>query len=82
MVAPQYRENASGIRELSFFHLFDPGTIYAQWNIVFRLAGDCASVTSNTLSVVDNKSELHEAAAVMVEMESGKPDDSIYEINK
>jgi hypothetical protein len=38
------------------FDIFDPGAIHAKWHVILRLARGGAGVTSDTFTLVDQKS--------------------------
>ena len=59
MVAPHHRKNSSGIWKNSFFNLFYIGPVHPYWHVVFTFAGSGARMTTDTLSVVNNKSIFH-----------------------
>jgi hypothetical protein len=55
VVATIDRIKATRIGELALFDVFHPGAIDAEWNIVFRFAGNCAGVTTDARVVVNEK---------------------------
>ncbi len=52
MIATQNRKKSLCVWVVTFFDVLDPGAVGADWNFVFRFAGDCASVTTYTFAVV------------------------------
>jgi hypothetical protein len=48
-----------GIRKFALFDVFHPGAIHPQRHLMLFLTGHTASVTANTLAVVNEKSEFH-----------------------
>jgi hypothetical protein len=59
MVASHDRENSSGMREFTFFNLFNIGSVNSNWNIMFTFAGRSTGMATDTFSVINNKSEFH-----------------------
>ena len=59
MVAPHHRKNSSGIWKNSFFNLFYIGPVHPYRYVVFTFAGSGTRMTTDTLSVVNNKSIFH-----------------------
>jgi len=59
MIAAQYAENPARIGVDSLFSLLDPRPVNTDRNIVLALTRYCTSVTTDALSVVDNKTVLH-----------------------
>ena len=59
VVATHHGKQTTGIRKFSFFNLFDPCAIYADWNLVFRFTCRCTGMATDTLSVINYKSIFH-----------------------
>jgi hypothetical protein len=59
MITSHHGEDPSGIRKFSFFYLLNIGSVYADRNVVFTFTGRCACMTTDALSVVNNKSVSH-----------------------
>jgi hypothetical protein len=59
MITPHHREQSSRIGKRALLDIFDPGAIHADRDLVLGLACDGARVASDTLSVVDDKAEVH-----------------------
>ena len=59
MIAPHYREQPSGIRELAFLNVLDPRPVHADRHFVLRLARNGAGVAPDTLPVIDDKAVVH-----------------------
>jgi hypothetical protein len=59
MVATHNRERPCGVWELSLVDVLDPGTELSYWNLVLRLAGDRACVTSDTGALIDREAISH-----------------------
>jgi hypothetical protein len=50
---------AAGVRESAGFYVFDPGTVDAQRHFIFAFTSGRASVTPNTLTIVDDEAVIH-----------------------
>ena len=59
VIAPHYREDPPGIGKFSLFNLFHIGSVHADGNVVFTLAGRGACVTTDAFSIVNDKSVSH-----------------------
>ena len=59
MIATRDLENPARIGELSFFDVLHPGAVDSHRNMIFRLAGYSAGVTTDALPIVDDKSVFH-----------------------
>ena len=53
VVTAQDREVAPDVGERPFFYIFDPGTKLSERHLVFGFARDCASVASDTPTVIN-----------------------------
>jgi hypothetical protein len=56
VITARYLEMAAIVGKCAGFDIFNPGAIHAQWHLILALTGGRASVTTNTLTVVDDKS--------------------------
>lgn len=59
MIATGYLKNPSSIGELSLLNVLHPCAIHSDSNLVFRLAGNRASVAANAPAIVDDESVFH-----------------------
>jgi hypothetical protein len=59
MIAAGHLEHAAGIRKCSLLDVFHPRAIDGERNVVFRLAGYGAGVTTDALAVIDDESVSH-----------------------
>jgi hypothetical protein len=59
VVASHHREDPPGIGKFSLFNLFHIGSVHADGNVVFTLAGRGACVTTDAFSIVNDKSVSH-----------------------
>ena len=59
MVTSVYKKIAARIGKLAFFNIFDPGTIDANWHVMFRFTRYGTGMTAYTLALIDNKSVFH-----------------------
>jgi hypothetical protein len=48
-----------GMRKFALFYVFHPGAIHPQRHLMLFLTGHTASVTANTLAVVNEKPKFH-----------------------
>jgi hypothetical protein len=55
MVTARYLKMAAVIGECARFHIFNPGTVNAQRDLVFTFAGGGASVAANAFTIVDDE---------------------------
>jgi hypothetical protein len=65
VVASLNRKDPAGIREFTFFNIFDPGSINADWDIMFLLASYSAGVTSDAFAIVDDEPEFCHAVRII-----------------
>ena len=56
MIATHHGEQATRLRELPFFDIFDPRSIYTDGNFVLAFAGDRAGMTADTAAVINDES--------------------------
>jgi hypothetical protein len=59
VIAAHDAEQSPGVGKRSFFDVFDPRSIDADRDFVFRFAGDRAGVTADALAVIDDKTKVH-----------------------
>jgi hypothetical protein len=59
VVASHDSKKPSAVRENTLFNIFNPGAVYTNGHFVFRLACDCTCMTSDTFSIIKNKSVFH-----------------------
>ena len=59
MIAAHHRKQSSRVGESSFFDVFNPRSINAERNVVFRFAGDGAGVATNAFAVINYKTKIH-----------------------
>ena len=59
MIAPMNAKFSCHIRIGSFLNILDMSPIYSDWNIVFRLTSDGASMASNALTIINNEAEIN-----------------------
>lgn len=65
MITALNRKNPARIWKVSFFDVFDPGTIHPDRKIVFLLTGHSAGVTADASSVIDDKPEIGHTCAII-----------------
>jgi hypothetical protein len=58
MIAARYLKVAAGIRIYTLFHIFNPGTINAQWHFILAFASGRASVAAYTFAIIYNKTKI------------------------
>jgi hypothetical protein len=59
MVAARDLKMAAGVRECALLYVLDPGTVDAQRHFILAFASGRASVTPNTLAIVDDEAVVH-----------------------
>jgi hypothetical protein len=59
MVTAGDLEMAAAIGENARLHVLNPGAINAQRHLIFALTGSGASVATNTLAIIDDKTVVH-----------------------
>jgi hypothetical protein len=59
VITPVDKKIAPRIGKLAFFNIFDPGTIDANWHVMFRFTRYGTGMTADTLALIDNKSVFH-----------------------
>lgn len=64
MVASHYRKYPTRIGKNTFFDVFHPSPVHSYWNIVFRFTGSRTGMTTDTLSIVDDKSVFHKIVSL------------------
>jgi hypothetical protein len=52
-------KNPPRVGIFTFFHVFHPGAVYAQGNVIFGFAGNGAGMAADALAVVDNEAVSH-----------------------
>ena len=60
MVASRDLKDTAGIGIGTLLHILDPGAVYGEGHVVFRLAGHGAGVTADALTIVDDESVSHQ----------------------
>ena len=61
VIAPHHGKQPSGVGKLSLLDVLYPRTVYTDRNFVLSLAGDSTGMAADTLTVVDNESEVHKS---------------------
>jgi hypothetical protein len=59
VIAARDLKNAARVGVFAFLHVLDPCAVYAQGNVVFGFAGNCASMAADALAIVDNEAVSH-----------------------
>ena len=59
MIAARYLKDAAGIGKFTLLHIFDPGAIYGQGDVVLGLTCHSAGMAADTFAVIDDKAVSH-----------------------
>jgi hypothetical protein len=62
MITAHHRKQPACVGKRAFFDVFNPSSINADRNFVFRFASHCAGVTADTFAVINDKAVIHIAA--------------------
>ena len=59
MIAARHLKHAPRARELSLFHVLDPGAIHAQGHVILGLARHGTGMAANAFPVIDDEAVSH-----------------------
>jgi hypothetical protein len=59
MIATHHAKQSPRIGKLAFFDVFYPRPIYSDGNLMLRFARNCASVATDTFSIIYDETKIH-----------------------
>jgi hypothetical protein len=65
VITARHLKHAPRARELSLFHVLDPGAIYAQGHVILGLARNGAGMAADAFPVIDDEAVSHDKACLV-----------------